>query len=270
MGGSSQLWCEYAWLGGEAATAGVVIDVEGERIVSVRIGVAEAPRGAVVLPGYTLPGLANAHSHAFQRAFRGKTEVGRGTFWTWRERMYEAASRLDPDNYFALARATFGEMADAFLKAYPVNSDADAPAMFNAVMRDFERASMFFWAADRQKYSKTPAYTYYWTHSMPGPNEDRWGAFHCSEIPYFLNTLNRSPRPFTAKDRDIEAKMSAYYLNFVTTGNPSGKTVATWAPVDPAKPSTMELGDHWQQIPIAEAARFELMKQFFASRKDWR
>ncbi|MGH2939018.1 MAG: formimidoylglutamate deiminase [Solirubrobacterales bacterium] len=107
----SEFWCEYAWLGGEAATAGVVIGVEGERIVTVRVGCAEAPGGAVVLPGYTLPGLANAHSHAFQRAFRGKTEVERGTFWTWRERMYEAAARLDPDNYLALARATFGEMA---------------------------------------------------------------------------------------------------------------------------------------------------------------
>jgi formiminoglutamate deiminase len=114
MGGSAQLWCEYAWLGGEAAdeaaTAAVLIEVEGERIVSVRVGV-DAPAGATVLTGYTLPGLANAHSHAFQRAFRGKAEVGPGTFWTWREEMYAAAARLDPDLYFALARATFGEMA---------------------------------------------------------------------------------------------------------------------------------------------------------------
>jgi formiminoglutamate deiminase len=107
----TDFWCEYAWLGGEEATAGVLIGVEGERIVTVRIGVVEAPDGSVVLPGYTLPGLANAHSHAFQRAFRGKTEVGPGTFWTWREEMYAAAARLDPDLYFALARATFGEMA---------------------------------------------------------------------------------------------------------------------------------------------------------------
>jgi formiminoglutamate deiminase len=107
----TDFWCEHAWLGGEEAHAGVLIGVEGERIVTVRVGVAEAPAGAVVLSGSTIPGLANAHSHAFQRAFRGKTEVGRGTFWTWRERMYEAAARLDPDLYFALARATFGEMA---------------------------------------------------------------------------------------------------------------------------------------------------------------
>lgn len=107
----TDFWCEYAWLGGDAATAGVLIGVEGERIVTVRVGCAEPPEGATALPGYTLPGLANAHSHAFQRAFRGRTEAGRGTFWTWRELMYEAASRLDPDSYFALARATFGEMA---------------------------------------------------------------------------------------------------------------------------------------------------------------
>jgi cytosine/adenosine deaminase-related metal-dependent hydrolase len=107
----TDLWCEYAWLGGDEVTAGVVIGIERERIVTVRVGVAEAPEGAVTLSGYTLPGLANAHSHAFQRAFRGKTEVGRGTFWTWREQMYAAAARLDPDSYRALARATFGEMA---------------------------------------------------------------------------------------------------------------------------------------------------------------
>lgn len=106
-----KLWCEHAWLGGDAVAAGVTIEVEGERIAAVETDVPAAPEGAVALPGYTLPGLANAHSHAFQRAFRGKTEVGRGTFWTWRERMYEAASRLDPDSYHALARATFGEMA---------------------------------------------------------------------------------------------------------------------------------------------------------------
>ncbi|MBS1860867.1 MAG: formimidoylglutamate deiminase [Actinobacteria bacterium] len=106
-----RLWCEYAWLGGAEVAAGVAIEVEKERIVAVEARAARPAEDAVVLPGYTLPGLANAHSHAFQRAFRGKAETGKGTFWTWRERMYEAASRLDPDSYFALARATFAEMA---------------------------------------------------------------------------------------------------------------------------------------------------------------
>ena len=57
-----------------------------------------------------LPGLANAHSHAFHRALRGRTHGGGGTFWTWREAMYALAGRLDPDRYHELATAAYTEM----------------------------------------------------------------------------------------------------------------------------------------------------------------
>jgi formiminoglutamate deiminase len=67
--------------------------------------------GDELLPGLVLPGLANTHSHAFHRALRGRTHNAEGTFWTWREAMYRVANRLDPDRYFALARATYAEMA---------------------------------------------------------------------------------------------------------------------------------------------------------------
>jgi formiminoglutamate deiminase len=69
------------------------------------------PPGAERLAGLTIPGLANAHSHAFQRALRGRTQAGTGSFWTWREQMYELAGRIDPDSCFGIARAAFGEMA---------------------------------------------------------------------------------------------------------------------------------------------------------------
>ena len=68
-------------------------------------------RDATLLPGVALPGFANCHSHAFHRALRGRTHADGGTFWTWRERMYAVANRLDPDSYLALARATYAEMA---------------------------------------------------------------------------------------------------------------------------------------------------------------
>jgi formiminoglutamate deiminase len=104
-------WCELAWLGGESVAEGVVVEVENESIASVETGVVTPPAGATRLEGITVPGLANAHSHAFQRALRSRTHSGRGDFWTWREAMYELASRLDPELYLALARATYGEMA---------------------------------------------------------------------------------------------------------------------------------------------------------------
>jgi formiminoglutamate deiminase len=108
---SAGYWCELAWLGGAGAVEGVVVEIDGERITNVEPGIASPPESATPLEGITIPGLANAHSHAFQRALRGRTHSGRGDFWTWREAMYDLASRLEPDLYLALARATYAEMA---------------------------------------------------------------------------------------------------------------------------------------------------------------
>ncbi|HTN23583.1 MAG TPA: formimidoylglutamate deiminase [Solirubrobacteraceae bacterium] len=103
------LWCELAWLAGEAEpSAGVRVELDGERIAAVTAGA--APGDAERLAGLTIPGLANAHSHAFQRALRGRAQ-GPGSFWTWREQMLALAETIDPDAYLRLARATYAEMA---------------------------------------------------------------------------------------------------------------------------------------------------------------
>jgi len=102
--------CELAWSGGERAARDVLIEVDGDRISDVTPGSGAAPAGAVRLPGLTLPGFANAHSHAFHRALRGRTQSGAGSFWTWRRQMYKLADRLDPDTYLRLATATYAEM----------------------------------------------------------------------------------------------------------------------------------------------------------------
>ena len=103
-------WCELAWTGGRVE-AGVLVEAEGERIATVRSGPAAPPPGATRLPGLVVPGFANAHSHAFQRALRGRAQTGRGSFWDWREGMYELAEALDPEDYRELATAVFAEMA---------------------------------------------------------------------------------------------------------------------------------------------------------------
>ena len=100
------LWCEYAWLA-DGVAAAVRIEVGGGVLVSVT---PDAPREGTVLSGLALPGFANCHSHAFHRALRGRTHHERGTFWTWRDRMYALSERLDPDSYHRLARGVFAEM----------------------------------------------------------------------------------------------------------------------------------------------------------------
>jgi formiminoglutamate deiminase len=88
----------------------VRVGVRDSRITAVETGVDAGP-GDERLSGMVLPGFANAHSHAFHRALRGRTHDRGGTFWSWRERMYAVARRIDPDSYLALARATYAEMA---------------------------------------------------------------------------------------------------------------------------------------------------------------
>jgi len=71
------------------------------------------PRGAGPCDGFLgLPGMPNAHSHAFQRALAGYGEVPRGqeSFWSWREAMYRLANRVSPEEMFIIAREAFWDM----------------------------------------------------------------------------------------------------------------------------------------------------------------
>jgi formimidoylglutamate deiminase len=78
------------------------------------------PDGEVVrLPRRALfPGSVNAHSHAFQRLIRGRTEFvsaghAQDDFWSWRELMYRAAGALTPEDVYVASRQAFVEMARA-------------------------------------------------------------------------------------------------------------------------------------------------------------
>ncbi len=110
----SGLWhAEQAWLGHRAEN--VLIEVEDGVIKAITEGV-PAPHDAIALKGWTVPGFANVHSHAFQRLLRGEVESGGGDFWEWRDRMYGFAG-WDPADYFNHARLVFREMLEAGITA---------------------------------------------------------------------------------------------------------------------------------------------------------
>ena len=128
----------------------VLVEVVDGRFASVEPGFLAS--AAERLPGLTIPGLANTHSHAFHRALRGRTQRERGTFWTWRDKMYAIAARLDPDAYLALATATFREMVAAgitcvgefhYLHHQPDGRPYDEPnAMGHALIEAASRAGL--------------------------------------------------------------------------------------------------------------------------------
>jgi para-nitrobenzyl esterase len=86
---------------------------------------------------------------------------------------------------------------------------------------------------------------------LPGPDADKYGAFHTSEVPYVMNTLDTSDRPFTDQDRKIADMMSSYWVNFIRTGDPNGKGMAHWPSVSEQPATTFELGDKSIVIPVA-------------------
>lgn len=91
----------------------VVCDVNGA--ISEIVSADRATGGVRLKNRAILPGLVNAHSHAFQRVIRGRTEYRSSgqtdSFWTWRELMYRAANELAPDDVYAASRMAFLEMA---------------------------------------------------------------------------------------------------------------------------------------------------------------
>lgn len=103
-------WCEHAWLPDVGVADGVLVETAEGHIAAISVDIAP-PGDATRLRGLVLPGLANVHSHAFHRALRGRAQQGAGDFWAWRTLMYDIAGRLDPDSYYALARAVYAEMA---------------------------------------------------------------------------------------------------------------------------------------------------------------
>ncbi len=107
------LHAPHAWVNGRWQ-AGVLLEVAPDGTwAGVTAGVAAPPPAARVLGGPVLPGLVDAHSHAFQRAFAGQAERREGVhddFWSWRDRMYGVALRITPEELRAIATTLYREL----------------------------------------------------------------------------------------------------------------------------------------------------------------
>ena len=109
----TMLWAAQAWLPG-GWQHNVLLRIGSNGCwAEVTPGVAQPPAGATVIDGPLLPGLVNAHSHAFQRAFAGlaeRRESETDDFWSWRERMYQVALRITPRQLRAIAAQLYVEL----------------------------------------------------------------------------------------------------------------------------------------------------------------
>ncbi len=144
---------DLLYVGGRFLSGRALVCGSGGRVTSVtRVEELPGEVERVRLAGRALlPGMVNAHSHAFQRVIRGRTEY-RGarssdSFWTWREMMYAAAARLAPEDVYDASRMAFVEMALAgvtsvgefhYLHRSPEGAEYDDP---NLLAKEVVRAA---------------------------------------------------------------------------------------------------------------------------------
>ena len=109
---STVLWAPRAWINNRWASAVTLRADTLGRWTDV-LADTPCPADAEVLPDAVLPAMVNAHSHAFQRAFVGLSERRdsvRDDFWSWRDRMYDVALRITPEQLYAVASHLYTEL----------------------------------------------------------------------------------------------------------------------------------------------------------------
>jgi para-nitrobenzyl esterase len=127
------------------------------------------------------------------------------------------------------AKEKYGKDAEQFLKYFPANTDEEAAHSQTKLSRDMIFAISGYKWAGIQSERKAPVYVYYFQHKLPAtPEYEKYGAFHTGEVAYAMDNLKFLNRPWKAGDKILASQISAYWVNFITNGNPNGKNLPVW------------------------------------------
>jgi para-nitrobenzyl esterase len=138
----------------------------------------------------------------------------------------------DAASYERTIRERYGELASAFLAAYP---SADFAESMLATTRD----AMYGWTSERlvarQSALGLPSYLYYFDHGYPAADQAGLHAFHAAEIPYAFGTIGRTARawpqvPATEAEDRLSRAMVQYWASFAKDGRPRAAGQARWQP----------------------------------------
>ena len=181
----------------------------------------EPPTGESItrVAGFGIPGIANLHSHAFQRAMAGRTEYvldtgSDDTFWTWREFMYDFVARLTPEQYEAIGAFVYLEMVKSGMTAvsefHYVHHGSDGTRYANPA----EMADRLIAAADRAGIAMTMLPVLY-AHAGIGlpPNEEQRRFVH-AEVDDFLALVERL-RTHNKGNANVEIGIAIHSLRAV-------------------------------------------------------
>ncbi|KAJ5298096.1 Carboxylesterase type B [Penicillium antarcticum] len=141
--------------------------------------------------------------------------------------------------------------SSGFFSLYPAKTDTQASDNSDAVLLDIARVGTWDWASEwAASGAKSDVFVYYFTKA-PAENEEG-GAYHGAEIciPY----SDYSNVTWNDTDYKIESVISAYWANFIRTGNPNGDGLIQFPPSSSIY-SAMHLGESFGAVPIAASKK---------------
>jgi para-nitrobenzyl esterase len=158
--------------------------------------------------------------------------------------MYAAADKpATVEEFRQHAEQQYGDFADDFLDAYPVDDDADVRRSYVASVGDaWFTWQMRMWARLTASVG-ADAWLYRFTRVPPIAQRDVFGSHHGAEIIYVFGNFHLASFVPQAEDERLAETMSSYWVNFATTGDPNGPGLPQWPAYDLESEAFMELGD---------------------------
>nr|WP_229310965.1 carboxylesterase family protein [Larkinella soli] len=168
------------------------------------------------------------------------------------------------------AEQEYGSAAPQLLKAYPAGTDAEAAASQKNLSRDLIFGVQNYAWANVQAGLGRRAYVYRFTRNVPATGQyAAYGAFHTGEVAYAwdnLSFIDHSLRPLNRTDTELAGIMSAYWANFIKTGDPNGNGLPNWPPYSVKGKKIMDLGDRPAARKLPDATALDLLLSLTAPR----
>jgi len=184
----------------------------------------------------------------------------------WNENDFVISTKRSPASEFiSQVQKTYGPDATKVLEYYPATSDAISAKSEGNLSRDaIFGVQGYAWAGIQNKTGKAKVYVYNFNRQLPAYNaESSFGAFHSSEIVYAYDNLKTLNRPWEAVDKTLAGKMSAYWVNFVKTGNPNGSGLVNWPAFDSRKDNIIILDQKIESKPLPTKDQLAFLESIY-------